>query len=88
MILQDHQDQHPAETGVTFEEFLKQEVRISKQFFYEQMKAYELCLEYKQPELYKEVGDYKALVQTARIKDQKLQKKIFNEIKKQPDINR
>lgn len=68
----------------TFESYLSDDIGISKGYFYEQLQAYNICVEYKKPKLFKEV-DHKVLVNIAREEDKEKQKKL---IEKASDLNR
>lgn len=68
----------------TFEDYLTNDIGISKGYFYEQIQAYNVCMEYKRPELYKDV-DPKVLVNIAREKDPERQKEL---IEKAPSLSR
>jgi hypothetical protein len=70
--------------GRTFTEYLKNDVGISRSHFSEQLKAYELCEKNNKPEYFNTV-DTKVLVGIARIKDEKLQKELFE---KAPQLTR
>lgn len=41
--------------GRTFEEYLSNDVGISKGYFYEQLQAYNICAQYQKPGLFKQV---------------------------------
>jgi len=62
--------------GRTFEDYLVNDVGISKGYFYEQLQAYSVCAEYGKTSLFKEV-DPKVLVNIAREKDKKEQEKLI-----------
>lgn len=62
--------------GRTFEEYLTNDVGISKGYFYEQLQAYSVCAEYQKTGLFKEV-DHKVLVNIAREKDKEKQKELI-----------
>lgn len=66
--------------GRTFEDYLVNEIGLSKGYFYEQLQAYEVCVEYKKPKLFKEV-DHKILVNIAREKDPDKKKVLFDNAK-------
>lgn len=68
----------------TFESYLSEDIGISKGYFYEQLQAYNICVEYKKPKLFKEV-DHKVLVNIAREEDKEKQRKL---IEKAPDLSR
>jgi len=70
--------------GRTFEEYLVNDIGISKGYFYEQIQAYNVCAEHKRLDLYKEI-DPKVLVNIAREKDPAKQKKL---IEKAPTLSR
>ncbi len=70
--------------GRTFEDYLTNDVGISKGYFYEQIQAYNVCVEYNKPGLFNEV-DPKVLVNIAREKDPVKQKKL---IEKAPTLSR
>jgi hypothetical protein len=70
--------------GRNFEDYLVNDIGISKGYFYEQLQAYNVCLEYNKPALFKEV-DHKVLVNIAREKDSNRQKKL---IEKAPALSR
>jgi len=70
--------------GRTFEEYLTNDIGISKGYFYEQIQAYNVCAEHKRLDLYKEI-DPKVLVSIAREKDPEKQKKL---IAKAPTLSR
>lgn len=70
--------------GRTFEEYLTGDVGLSKGYFYEQLQAYNICVEYQKPGLFKEV-DHKVLVNIAREKDKDKQKKLID---KAPSLSR
>jgi hypothetical protein len=70
--------------GRTFEEYLTNDVGISKGYFYEHLQAYNICAEHKRLDLYKEV-DPRVLVNIAREKDPEKQKKL---IEKAPTLTR
>jgi len=61
----------------TIDEYLTNDLGISKGYFYQEIRAYELSLEYKKPELYKEV-DSRILATIATEKDPKKQKALIN----------
>jgi len=61
----------------TFEEYLTADVGITKGHFYEQIQAYNVCVEYKKPELFGEI-DTKILVNIAREEDKSKQKRLFD----------
>jgi hypothetical protein len=60
----------------TFEAYLAEDIGISKGYFYEQLQAYNICIEYKKPKLFKEV-DHKVLVNIAREDDKEKQKELI-----------
>ena len=60
----------------TFEDYLTSDVGLSKGHFYEQIQAYNVCVEYKKPELFDEV-DTKILVNIAREEDKAKQRKLM-----------
>lgn len=60
----------------TFEAYLTEDIGISKGYFYEQLQAYNICVEYKKPKLFKEV-DHKVLVSIAREDDKEKQKELI-----------
>jgi preprotein translocase subunit SecD len=64
----------------TFEDYLVNEIGLSKGYFYEQLQAYEVCVEYKKPKLFKEV-DHKILVNIAREKDPDRKKSLIDNAK-------
>jgi len=64
----------------TFEDYLVNEIGLSKGYFYEQLQAYEVCVEYKKPKLFKEV-DHKILVNIAREKDPDKKKSLIDNAK-------
>jgi len=68
----------------TFESYLTDDIGISKGYFYEQLQAYNICVEYRKPKLFKEV-DHKVLVNIAREEDKEKQKEL---IEKAPSLNR
>ena len=68
----------------TFESYLSEDIGISKGYFYEQLQAYNICVEYKKPKLFKEV-DHKVLVNIAREEDKEKQKSL---IEKASDLSR
>ncbi|HPC43150.1 MAG TPA: hypothetical protein PLD91_19705 [Spirochaetota bacterium] len=70
--------------GRTFEDYLTTDVGISKGYFYEQLQAYNVCMEYNKPGLFNEI-DPKVLVNIAREKDPDKQKKL---IEKAPTLSR
>jgi hypothetical protein len=84
IFLKNHQEELLNEKGITFEDFLKNEIGIAKSFFYEQIKAYELCLEYNRTDLYDSV-DSKILVNIARMDDKKQREKYLI---KSPELSR
>jgi len=61
---------------ITFESYLVDEIGISKGYFYEQLQAYNVCIEYKNPKLFKEV-DHKVLVNIAREGNKDKQKELI-----------
>ena len=63
-----------------FEDYLVNDIGITKGYFYEQLQAYNLCLEYKKPGLFQEV-DHKVLVNIAREKDKDKQKELIHSAK-------
>jgi hypothetical protein len=71
-------------TSRTFEEYLSNDIGISKGYFYEQLQAYNICAEYQKPGLFKQV-DHKILVNIAREKDKDRQKAL---IEKAPTLSR
>lgn len=62
--------------GRTFTEYLEDEVGISKGYFYEVLRAFELAQEYKKPELFQNV-DYRILADIARIDDVKTRENLL-----------
>jgi len=66
------------------EEYLTNDIGISKGYFYEQLQAYSICKEYNKPALFQEV-DHKVLVNIAREKDKAKQEKL---ISKAPSLSR
>jgi hypothetical protein len=68
----------------TFESYLVDDIGLSKGYFYEQLQAYNVCLEYKKPKLFKEV-DHKVLVNIAREDDKEKQKELIG---KATELNR
>ena len=62
---------------ITFESYLVDEIGVSKGYFYEQIQAYNLCIEYKKPDLFKEI-DHKVLVNIARESDKDKQKELID----------
>jgi len=70
--------------GRTFEEYLSNDIGISKGYFYEQLQAYNVCADYKRLDLFKEV-EPRILVNIAREKDLDKQKKL---IEKAPTLTR
>lgn len=60
----------------TFESYLVDDIGISKGYFYEQLQAYNVCVEYKKPKLFKEI-DHKVLVNIAREDDKEKQKELI-----------
>jgi len=70
--------------GHTFEEYLSNDIGISKGYFYEQLQAYNVCADYKRLDLFKEV-EPRILVNIAREKDLDKQKKL---IEKAPTLTR
>jgi|GEM_PF-2692903 len=68
----------------TFEDYLVNDIGISKGYFYEQLQAYNVCMEYNKPALFKEV-DPKVLVGIAREKDPARQKELME---KAPKLSR
>ena len=68
----------------TFENYLVEDIGISKGYFYEQLQAYNICVEYRKPKLFKEV-DHKVLVNIAREEDKEKQKEL---IEQASDLNR
>lgn len=64
----------------TFEDYLVSDIGISKGYFYEQLQAYNICMEYKKPGLFQEV-DHKVLVNIAREKDKDRQKELIDSAK-------
>ena len=62
--------------GRTFTEYLEGEVGISKGYFYEVLRAFELAQEYKKPELFQNV-DYRILADIARIDDVKTRESLL-----------
>lgn len=62
--------------GRTFEDYLNTDVGLTKGYFYEQIQAYNVCVEYKKPELFGEV-DTKILVNIAREEDPATQKSLM-----------
>ena len=76
--LYDNQDQIKLETGKEFLEIIN-DLGISQGYYYEQLQAYNLCLEYSDEKAFNDV-DTKILVKVARIKDKKEQKEYFNNI--------
>jgi len=82
MYVRDHKKQLLPDR--TFESYLSEDIGISKGYFYEQIQAYNLCIEHKKPSLFKEV-DHKVLVNIAREKDLEKQKEL---LKKAPELSR
>jgi len=82
MYVRDHKKQLLPDR--TFESYLSEDIGISKGYFYEQIQAYNLCIEHKKPSLFKEV-DHKVLVNIAREKDVEKQKEL---LKKAPELSR
>lgn len=70
--------------GQTFEEYLTEDVGITKGYFYEQLQAYSLCSEYRKISLFREI-DPKILVNIARVEDKAEQKKLMD---KAPTLTR
>lgn len=64
----------------TFEDYLVSDIGITRGYFYEQLQAYNVCLEYKKPGLFQEV-DLKVLVNIAREKDKDKQKELIDSAK-------
>ena len=64
----------------TFEDYIINDIGISKGYFYEQLQAYNVCKEYNKPGLFQEV-DHKVLVNIAREKDKDKQKELINSAK-------
>ena len=60
----------------TLEDYLINDLGISKGYFYQEIRAYELALEYNKPDLYKEV-DSKILASISSEKDIKKQKLLI-----------
>ena len=82
-FLYDNQEQIKIEKKMNFTEFLNSEFEKSPSFFYETLQAYNTS-----PELYYEIKDKKALIETSKIEDKKEQKKVLKYIKEHPDTNR
>ena len=76
--LYDNQDQLKLETDKTFFEIIE-ELGISKVYYYEQLQAYNLCLEYNNEKVFNEI-DTKLLVQVSRVEDKKQQQKYFENV--------
>jgi hypothetical protein len=60
-----------------FEDYLVEDIGITKGYFYEQLQAYSLCAEYKKISLFREI-DPKILVFIAREEDKDVQKKLID----------
>lgn len=67
-----------------FTDYLEKDIGITRGYFSEQVKAYELCLENDKPDYFKSI-DTKVLVGIARIKNKELQKELFE---KAPELTR
>ncbi len=65
-------------------DYLTDDIGISKGYFYEQLQAYDVCVEYNKPDLFNDV-DHKVLVNIAREKDKDKQKELIN---KAPTLSR
>ena len=61
---------------MNFEDYIVNEIGISKGYFYEQLQAYNVCLEYNRPKLFQEV-DHKILVNIAREKSKDKQRNLI-----------
>jgi len=61
----------------TFEEYLTEDIGITKGYFYEQLQAYSLCAEYRKMSLFREI-DPKILVNIAREENKERQKKLMD----------
>ena len=66
--------------GRNFEDYLSNDIGISKGYFYEQLQAYNLCKEHNRTRLFNEV-DPKVLVGIAREKDKDKQSELINKAK-------
>ena len=61
----------------TFEDYLTSEIGITKGYFYEQLQAYNVCVEYNKKDLFGAV-DTKVLVNIAREENKSTQQKLIN----------
>lgn len=61
----------------SFEDYLNNDIGISKGYFYEQIQAYSVCAEYGKKDLFG-VVDTKVLVNIARVEDAGKQKKLLD----------
>ena len=61
----------------TFEDYLTSEIGITKGYFYEQLQAYNVCVEYNKKDLFGAV-DTKVLVNIAREENKNVQQKLIN----------
>ena len=68
----------------TFENYLTSEIGITKGYFYEQLQAYNVCVEYNKKDLFGAV-DTKVLVNIAREENKSTQQKLIN---KAPSLTR
>ena len=85
LFLKNNQEIFLKHRGITLEDFIKLELGFSKASFYQHIKAYQVCIDLGNPELYVQVSNYKSLLEVARIDDKKTQKKVFKMIEKNPD---
>lgn len=60
-----------------FEEYLESDVGITKGYFYQVLRAYEISHEYKKPELFENV-DYRILSDISRIDNEKVKAQLLN----------
>lgn len=81
LFLKNHQDELKVEKGITFQEFIENELGMTKGHFYEQLQAYNLCLTYKDETVFNEV-DTKILVKIARMGNESEQIKYFKNVRK------
>lgn len=60
----------------TFEVYLESDIGITKGYFYQVLRAYEIAQDYKKPELFENV-DYRILSDISRIDDEKIKKDLL-----------
>jgi hypothetical protein len=61
----------------TFEEYLEGDVGVTKGYFYQVLRAYEIAHEFKKPELFENV-DYRILSDISRLESDKVKSQLIN----------